>query len=92
MKTKKNNKLLYPRQRLQKTIKKIAEENSDMLEKESFNFSPQKIIKKDLVFDIYKTKEKQIIEKIIEGLPKDNNEFYIEHQPDTSVFTLRKEN
>ena len=50
-----------------------------MLEKGSFNFSPQKIIKKDLVFNINKTKEEQIIDKIIEGLPKDNNEFYIAH-------------
>ena len=30
------------------------------------------------------------MDKIIEGLPKDNDEFYIEHKPGTNAFTLRK--
>ena len=63
-----------------------------MLKKRSFNFSPKKILNKNLIFNINKTKEGQIMDKIIEGLSKDNNEFYIEHKPGTNVFTLRKEN
>ena len=67
-------------------------ESSDMLKIGSFNFSPQKILNKDLIFDINKAKEEQIMDKITEDLPKDNNEFYIEHKPGRNVFTLKKEN
>ena len=31
-------------------------------------------------------------DKIIEGLSKDNDEFYIQHKQGTNVYTLRKEN
>ena len=67
-------------------------EHSGMLEKGSFNFSPQEIIKKDLTFDMNKTKLEKIMDKIIEGLPKDKDEFYIEYKPSTNIFALRKEN
>ena len=32
------------------------------------------------------------MDKIIEGLPKGKDEFYIEHKPSTNIFALRKEN
>ena len=32
------------------------------------------------------------MDKIIEGLPKDNDEFYIEHKPGANAFALRKKN
>ena len=32
------------------------------------------------------------MDEIIEGLPKDNDEFYIQHKQGTNVYTLRKEN
>ena len=58
--------------------------------KGNFNFNVQKILNGDLIFDINKTKEEQIMDKIIEALPKDNHEFYIEYKAGTNVFTVRK--
>ena len=48
------------------------EENSDILQGSS-NFSSQNVLNKDLILDINKTKEEQIMGGIIE--PKDNNKF-----------------
>ena len=47
---------------------------------------------KGQLFDLNKTSEDQIIDAIIEGIPKDKDEFYIRHEPGTNVFTVRKEN
>ena len=55
-----------------KKNKKIVEENSDILQGSS-NFSSQNVLNKDLILDINKTKEEQIMGGIIE--PKDNNKF-----------------
>ena len=49
--------------------------NSSMLMDGEFNFSPQKILNKKLIFDISMVDEETIIDKIIEGL----NDSYLEN-------------
>ena len=49
------------------------------------------MLNKGQLFDLTKTSEDQIVDKIIEGIPKDNDEYYIQHPPRTNVFTVRKE-
>lgn len=63
-----------------------------MLKNGSFNFNPEKkTLNKVLIFDINKTKEEQIMHEFI-GLPKADNEFFIENKAGTNVFMLKKEN
>lgn len=38
-----------------------------------------------------RTNKENIIDKIIDSLPADNNELYIEHQPGANAFTLKRE-
>ena len=49
------------------------------------------MLNKGLLFYLNKTTEDQIMDKIMEGLTKDNDEFYINHTPGTNVFTVCKE-
>ena len=61
-----------------------------MLKNGSFNFNlEKKTLNKVLIFDINKTKEEQIMHEII-GLPKANNELFIENKEGTNVFMLKK--
>lgn len=45
----------------------------------------------NLVFNLKKTREDQIIEKIIENLSKDNDEYYIEHTKDSNMFMIKQD-
>ena len=56
-----------------------------------FNFSPEKILNKTILFDVSKINEERIIDKIIENLPADNEELYIAHKPDSNSFSLKHE-
>ena len=42
-----------------------------------FDFDPQKILNKTLIFDTSKIEEEIIVERIIDALNDKNNEFYI---------------
>ena len=46
----------------------------------NFNFSPEKILNKTILFDVSKINQERIIDKIIENLPADNDELYIAHE------------
>ena len=68
--------------------------NSSMLMDGEFNFSPQKILNKKLIFDISMVDEETIMDKIIEGLDDpylENDKYWIEHEPGSNYFTLRLE-
>ena len=68
--------------------------NSSMLMDDEFNFSPQKILNKKLIFDISMVDEETIIDKIIEGLNDpylENDKYWIEHEPGSNYFTVRLE-
>ena len=49
------------------------------------------MINKPQLFDLNKTTEDQIFDKIIEGLPVDNDEFYIKYTAGSPVFTVKTE-
>ena len=68
--------------------------NSSMLMDGEFNFSPQKILNKKLIFDISMVEEETIKDKIMEGLNNlylENDKYWIEHEPGSNHFTLRLE-
>ena len=68
--------------------------NSSMLMDDEFNFSPQKILNKKLIFDISMVDEETIINKIIEGLNNpflENDKYWIEYEPGSNYFTFRLE-
>ena len=56
-----------------------------------FNFSPEKILNKTIIFDVSKINEERTIDKITENLPTDNEELYIAHKPDSNSFSLKHE-
>ena len=69
----------------------IAAENLETLLKGKFNFSPQKILNKTILFDASLINEEKVMDKILEALPVDNNELYVLHEPGTKVFTIKQE-
>ena len=83
--------LKYPRQRLNEKVREIAIGNSQKIKKENYKFDFKNVLNKGQLFDLTKTSEDQIFDKIIEGIPKDNDKFYIPHTPGTNIFTVRKE-
>ena len=83
--------LIHPRKRLQEKATKIAQNNSKLIGKNKYKFNVKEMLNKGQLFDLNKTTKDQIMDKIIEGLPKDNDDNYINHTPGTNVFTVRKE-
>ena len=96
---------IHPRNRLQKKTKKlthlhnriknkelqVARDNVLALVQGKFSFSPEKFLNKTTLFDVLKVNEEQIMNKTIENLLTDNDEFYIVHEPGTNSFSLRRE-
>ena len=62
----------------------VARDNVLALMQGKFSFSAEKILNKTILFDDSKVNGKQIMDKIIENLPTDNDEFYIAHEPGTN--------
>lgn len=44
-----------------------------------------------LAFNLKKTVEDQVVEKIIKNLPKDNNKYCIEHTKGLNIFTIKQD-
>ena len=58
-----------------------------------FNFSSKNILNKKLIFDTSKIDQEIIMDRITDAInDKNNDEFYINHQPGSNYFALRKEN
>ena len=58
--------------------------NSSMLIDGECNYTPQKILNKNLVFNISVVDKETIMDKIIEGLEDpylENDKYWIEHEP-----------
>ena len=62
----------------------VARDNVLALMQRKFRFSAEKILNKTILFDVSKVNGKQVMDKIIENLPTDNDEFYIAHEPGTN--------
>ena len=75
--TQKKN-LLHPRERTIAHEKEIGANNSLAL-LENKNFDARIYLDKPLIFDLKKTSEEKIMERLIESIPEGNNDFYIEH-------------
>ena len=69
--------LKHRRQRLNEKVREIATANSQKRKKENFKFDFKNMLNKGQLFDLTKTNEDQIFYQIIEGIPKDNDEFHI---------------
>ena len=83
--------LKHPRQRLNENAREIAISNSQKIKKENYKFASISMLNKGQVFGLTKTCKDQIFDKKIEGIPKDNDEFYIQHTLRKNDFTVRKE-
>ena len=69
----------------------IARENVSALMNGKFSFDLKKMLNRTLLFDIKKIDEEIIMDRIIQALPADNDEFYIEHPVGSNSFTLKRE-
>ena len=78
--------MIHPRKGLQEKDKKVAQSNSKLIGKNKYKFNVKEMLSKGRFFGLNKTAEN----KIMEGLPKGNDEFYINHTPSTNVFTVPK--
>ena len=56
----------------------------------NFTFNPRDFLNKLLFFNLKKANEDQVIYKIIEKLPKDNEKYYTDHLKDWKAFLLRE--
>ena len=88
---KKTKTLKHPRDRLKTKELQVGIDNVSALMERKFNFSPDQFLNKTVLFGILKVNEENIIDRIIENLPKESDELYIVHEPSTNAFLLRHE-
>ena len=84
-------KLVHPRDKMKNKPAQIAMDNVAALMNEKLAFDPKKVLNKTLLFHTSKIDEELIIDKFIQALPPDNDEFYIEHPEGSNSFTLKRE-
>ena len=56
-----------------------------------FDFRGKELLTKTLLFDTSRVNEKLIVDKIIQNLPRGEDELYIVHEPGTNSFSLGRE-
>ena len=81
----------HPWNRTKRKEKEIAAENTKLLLNNKFDFSPNKILNKVLLFDTSRVNNEVMMDKIINAQPKDNDDYYIEHPIDLNYIILRRE-
>ena len=84
-------KLLHPRDKMKNEAAQIARDNASALMNEKLIFDPKTILNKTSLFYTSKIDEELIMDKLIQALPPDNDEFYIEHPEGSNSFTLKRE-
>ena len=85
-----SEKPLLPHERKKLKEQKIATANSEALVSD-FQFNPEEILNKILIFDLKKTSEEKILDRLIEKISKDNGKYYIEHREGANSFTIRQD-
>lgn len=76
---------------INRQIEAVANNTNKVLLGE-FNFSPKNILNKTQVFDSSIVGEETIMDRIIDAINnKNNDKFYIEHEPGSKHFMLRIE-
>ena len=83
--------LKHPRDRMRQKELKIARENVSTFTRGKFVFESEVFLNKTVLFDTSKVSEEKVLDKILEGLPADNNDIYWIHEPHTNSFSLRRE-
>ena len=86
-----DKKLEHPRDKRKSKEGQIARDNVTTLMNGKFNFDPQKILNRTMLFHTTKIDEEIIMDRIIEALPPTNDECYIEHPVASNSFTLKRE-
>ena len=74
-----------------KQEKKLVENNSKLLLSVRFDFDPEEISNKSLLFNLKKTSEKKIFDLILEKILDKNDIYYSEHREGTNTFRKRKD-
>ena len=69
----------------------MRQKNTILLLNNKFDFWPNKILNKVLLFDTGRVDNEIIMDKIINALPKHNDDYYNEHPIDSNYFILRRE-
>ena len=86
-----NTKLKHPKNRM-KNIEGQTTRDVNKLMIGEFDFNPERILNKILIFDTKKRIEEIITDMMIDALnDKTNDEFYIEHPVSSNYFTLKGE-
>ena len=69
---------------------KVARDNVSTLTQGKFVFDPEHFSNKTVLFDTSNVDEEQIIDRILENIPGDNDNIYLVHEQDTNAFSLRR--
>ena len=85
-----DKKLKHPRNRIKNIEDQVSRDNVSKLMRGEFDFNPENILNKLLMFDTNKIDEEIIMDMIIDALnDKRNDEFYIEYLVGSNYFTLK---
>ena len=82
--------VIQPTQRKNLREQKMVENNSKLLFSGKFDFDPEEILHKSLLFDLKKTSEDKIFDSILDKIPSKNDIYYIEHRERINGVRLRK--
>ena len=81
--------IIHPKQRKELREQKMAENSSKLLLSRKFDFNPEEILDKSLLFELEKkTSADKIFDSILEKIPDKNDIYYIEHREGTNSFRL----
>ena len=81
----------YPRKRKKLREQEIVENNLKLLLSAKFDFYPEEILYKLLLFNLKKRSEEKIFDSILEKMPDKNSIYYIEHREGTNTCRIRKD-
>ena len=73
------------RQRRKLHEQKMLEKNSKLLLSGKFDFHPEEILDKSLLFNLKKTRKDKIFDSILEKIPDKNNVYYIKHSEGMNI-------
>ena len=77
--------IIQPRQRKKICSQKMVENNSKLLLSWKFDFDPEEILDKLLLFDLKKTSKDKIFDSILEKIPDKNDIYYQTQRRDKRI-------
>ena len=82
--------LKHQKNRTNKTKLKVAKDNISALMQGKLVFDPERFFFSNMLSDTSKVDEEQIIDRILEKTPSDNDNIYLVHKPGTNAFSKRR--